>query len=369
MSTIFPYPEGTPYRENKAGTYWPALNPNAQKAFDYIQEWLQKNNIDLKELSLFDVDQRLTVLRYLRANKFDTKKTCAHVEKNIQWRKTMKVTELITMRPEAILGFSLERFTAVFPHWHYGFDKTGRPVLYKQYGKFDASKIKKLSGGNFDRVIQYHVWEQEACARLCKQQSLRLGYVVETFVGIVDVKDMRVFQITRDFLALTRAIADVDQGQYPETLGRIYVVNAPSAFPTVYAMIRPWLDPVVAAKILVLGGPKEYEPVLFDYIGKENLPANYGGDLPAMTPTMHPYSLTMVEYDNIGAPFAQFEHTLKTVSSSSEMLDFGMKVDEELTEDQMHQLEEMVAETRFSESDNTNHTAADHLVVDVNAER
>ncbi|RYY72300.1 hypothetical protein EON63_21115 [archaeon] len=39
------------------------------------------------------------------------------------------------------------------------------------------------------------------------------------FPGIVDVKDMTLFQITRDFLALTRAIADVDQGQYPETLG------------------------------------------------------------------------------------------------------------------------------------------------------
>jgi len=54
-------------------------------------------------------------------------------------------------------------------------------------------------------------------------------------------------------------------------------------------MIKPWLDPLVTAKIFVLRGPHEYEPALFEFIGKENLPANYGGDLPELTPDVHPY--------------------------------------------------------------------------------
>ena len=45
-----------------------------------------------------------------------------------------------------------------------------RPVLYKKYGKFDATLIKKLTGGSFDNVIKYHIWEQEVCATLCTDQ-------------------------------------------------------------------------------------------------------------------------------------------------------------------------------------------------------
>ncbi|RYY72299.1 hypothetical protein EON63_21110 [archaeon] len=73
-------------------------------------------------------------------------------------------------------------------------------------------------------------------------------------------------------------------------LGRIYVLNAPSVFGYVYAMVKPWLDPVVAAKIFVCRGPEEYVPILIDFIGKENLPANYGGDLPPLNVDVHPYA-------------------------------------------------------------------------------
>lgn len=108
-------------------------------------------------------------------------------------------------------------------HCHY--DKTGRPVLYKQYGKFDAAQLKALSGGNFDNILKYHIWEQEMCTRLCLEQSQATSHIVDTFTCIIDVKDMRMFQITRDFLHLTQVIAEVDQQQYPETLGRYNINN------------------------------------------------------------------------------------------------------------------------------------------------
>ena len=48
--------------------------------------------------------------------------------------------------PEQLLGCAMDSVTSVFPHWHSGYDKTGRPVLYKQYGKFEATLLKKLTG-------------------------------------------------------------------------------------------------------------------------------------------------------------------------------------------------------------------------------
>lgn len=163
------------------------------------------------------------------------------------------------------------------------------------YGKFDATAVKNLAGGNFDNLVKYHIWEQEAASQMFFDQSLRTGHLVETITGIVDVKDMSMFQITRDFLAMTKLLAEVDQKQYPETMGRIYILNAPSVFPLVWRGVRPWLDPITAAKIFVLGDKREYEPILADFIGIDNLPANYGGNLPALTNDIHPYASIMAE--------------------------------------------------------------------------
>lgn len=242
---IPPYPENTPGFENKQRTYWPNLSPQAQASLDRLEKWKSEKHIDMTELALQFVDYKLIFLRYLRANNLDAAKAIAHMEKNIEWRKNMNVKELVTLTPDKILGCGLKELTKVFPHWHFGYDKTGRPVVYKQYGKFDASHVKVLAGGNYDKVVRYHAWEQEACLRLCMKQTMKTGKLVETVTGVVDVKDMSLFQITRDFLALTKLLADVDQGQYPETLGRIYIINTPSAFPMVWRMVKPWLDPIV----------------------------------------------------------------------------------------------------------------------------
>jgi hypothetical protein len=295
--TLPPYPEGSPGFESKQGTYWHKLSANNIAALQQVQKWVDSNNVDLNELAPYALDHRLTILRYLRANNFDTKKAANHMKENIEWRRLHKVSEIGRMSPEELLGFPMSTLTKVFPHWHFGYDKTGRPVVYKQYGKFNATEIKALAGGNYDNILKYHIWEQEVAAKLCREQSLMRGEIVETVTGIVDVKEMRMLQITGDFLNLTKLLAEIDQKQYPETMGRIYILNVPTVFPIVWRIVRPWLDPITAAKIFVLGDRREYEPKLIDFIGKENLPSNYGGDLVPLSVSIHPYAETMREFE------------------------------------------------------------------------
>ena len=82
------------------------------------------------------------------------------------------------------------------------------------------------------------MWEQEACGRLCEKQSKNLRNTIETISGLIDVKDMQLSQITRDFLNLTKMLAEIDQKQYPETLGRMFIINVPSVFPFVWRMVK-----------------------------------------------------------------------------------------------------------------------------------
>ena len=51
---------------------------------------------------------------------------------------------------------------------------------------------------------------------------------------------------------------------------------------------------MTVSKIQILGGPKEYVPVLQAFIGIENLPSNYGGTLLPLDSDIHPYTEIML---------------------------------------------------------------------------
>ena len=170
-SELYFYPANSPY--NDIDGYYRRLNNEQQEALVEVQKWVIDKDIDMATLCKHTLHPTLTLLRYLRANGFDVEKSIEHMSANIQWRIDTKVDELTRMQPEDILGCSLPSLTQFFPHWHSGYDTTGRPVLYKQYGKFDVAKLKEIT--TMDAVMKYHIWEQEACLSLCVAQSHKRG--------------------------------------------------------------------------------------------------------------------------------------------------------------------------------------------------
>ncbi|KAB8248166.1 CRAL-TRIO domain-containing protein [Aspergillus flavus] len=63
---------------------------------------------------------------------------------------------------------------------------------------------------------------------------------------------------------------------YPETIERIFVCNVPSYFSTIWSIFKKWVDPVTAAKVVVLKQSDVYT-TLERYIDKENIPTKFGG--------------------------------------------------------------------------------------------
>ena len=49
----------------------------------------------------------------------------------------------------------------------------------------------------------------------------------------------------------------ISQNYYPERLGKLYVINAPWGFSSIFAIVKKFLDPVTVAKIHVYGGSYE----------------------------------------------------------------------------------------------------------------
>eukprot|EP01032_Pedospumella_encystans_P032975 gene32975-37246_t len=209
----FSYPENTPGSDfkNNGGKYLRNLSDVNRAFLVEIQEWVAAENINVFDICLDVLDNDLIFLRFLRANNFNVKKTKKHILANIEWRKAQNIPELMAQTPEEILGCELSQMIQHFPHWHSGYDKTGRSLLFKQQGAFDTKEIKELAGGSFDRVIRSHIWEQELSSRLCYEASLRTKTIIETVTVVLDVKGMTLMSLNSDFRSMMSRIVEMDQ--------------------------------------------------------------------------------------------------------------------------------------------------------------
>ncbi|KAI9715792.1 MAG: cytosolic factor, phosphatidylinositol/phosphatidylcholine transfer protein [Chrysothrix sp. TS-e1954] len=213
----------------------------------------------------------LTMLRFLRARKFDvelSKKMFTDCEK---WRREFQggVDDLVQ-------NFDYKERPKVFeyyPQYYHNIDKDGRPVYIEQLGKIDLTALYKITTS--DRMLSNLVVEYEKVAdpRLpaCSRKS---GALLETCCTIMDLKGAGVSQAPSIYGYLQQA-SGISQNYYPERLGKLYIINAPWGFSTVFSVVKRFLDPVTVNKIHVLGGG--YQKELLAQVPKENLPKMFGG--------------------------------------------------------------------------------------------
>ena len=126
-----------------------------------------------------------------------------------------------------------------------------------------------------ERMLQNLVVEYEKLAdpRLpaCSRKS---GQLLETCCSIMDLKGVGISRVSSVYGYVKQASA-ISQNYYPERLGKLYLINAPWGFSSVFSVIKGFLDPVTVQKIHVLG--TGYQTELLGQIPKENLPKHFGG--------------------------------------------------------------------------------------------
>ena len=126
-----------------------------------------------------------------------------------------------------------------------------------------------------ERMLQNLVCEYEklsdprlpACSR-------KAGKLLETCCTIMDLKGVGITSVPSVYGYVRQASA-ISQNYYPERLGKLYLINAPWGFSSVFSAVKGFLDPVTVDKIKVLGS--NYQSELFAQVPKENLPKEFGG--------------------------------------------------------------------------------------------
>lgn len=158
------------------------------------------------------------LLRFLRARKWNPADAEKMLRSDLEYRISNDVPALSAMATVGdIFGnpdVKLESLAQLYPHATIGFDVQGRPVTYKLWGTFEVWNLKKMT--TLDNLTRFHVWEQEHLFNEMLEWTAERGYMCETITAVIDIKGMRLRQITKDFLYLVKKMANVDQNHYPE---------------------------------------------------------------------------------------------------------------------------------------------------------
>jgi len=212
-----------------------------------------------------------TVLRFLRARKFDVPKAKQMLIDAEKWRKDFGVDELVRT-----FDFTeLAEVDKYLPQYYHNMDKSGRPIYIQRLGNLDVKAMYACT--TQERLIQHLVVEYETFlnSRLAACSDA-VGHPVETSLSILDLGGVSLSSFVRvkDYVS---AATNIGQNYYPECMGAFYVVNAPMGFSTVWHAVKPWLDEVTVEKVHILSGPKEYTPELLAQVEEGRLPKEFGG--------------------------------------------------------------------------------------------
>ncbi|KAL9018417.1 MAG: hypothetical protein Q9185_004260 [Variospora sp. 1 TL-2023] len=240
-----------------------------------------------------------TLVRFLRARKFVIQDALAQFKDTEHWRKENNLDALY----ERIDIRDYQEARSVYPQWTGRRDKRGIPVYLYEVGKLDSKKMiaysqatstSKAKGPSPSRMLRlFALYENltRFVMPLCSAVSGRPNpeTPVDQSNNIVDISRVGLKQ----FWSLRGHMQDASQlatAHYPETLDRIFIIGAPSFFPTVWGWIKKWFDPITTSKIFILS-QDQVLPTLSAFMDISSIPKKYGGGLDfecGMRPSIDP---------------------------------------------------------------------------------
>ena len=224
----------------------------------------------LEELLPSKFDDHHMMLRFLRSRKYDIEKTKQMWADMLQWRREFGADTIM----EDFEFKEIDEVRKYYPQGTHGVDKDGRPVYIERLGLVDSNKLLQIT--TMDRYLKYHVGEFEKTFNVKMPAcSIAANKHIDQSTTILDVQGVGLKSMNKAARDLLQRLQKIGGDNYPESLNRIFIINAGSGFRILWNTVKSFLDPKTTSKIHVLGN--KYQSNLLEIIDANELPEFLGG--------------------------------------------------------------------------------------------
>lgn len=156
----------------------------------------------------------------------------------------------------------------------YGVDKRGCPVYIDRIGKYDAPGI--LQAVTLAELSEHHVYELEVAERTKVKLGLeKNGVPFRKHIVIEDLGGLGWSHLSSATTDLAKSIIQLDESHFPESMHKMFIINTPWIFNTVWKIIKPIVSERTVAKIEICGS--DYLDKLREVMDDDQIPAEFGG--------------------------------------------------------------------------------------------
>ncbi|RHY32700.1 hypothetical protein DYB32_002326 [Aphanomyces invadans] len=225
-----------------------------------------------------------TLLRYLEARNYNESESMKMLADTMTWRKEFQVATIMErpLPPEKVAA--LRKYHV----WEHGVDRDGNVVYVERIGHLDAEQL--LKHVTLEEAVHYHIQKYELQHHVTFKGAMTVIYDLQN-IGLHTFK-----KVVFDFVKETSAIG---QDHYPDTLSKVFIVNAPFFFFTTWKLIEVFLNPITRKKIHFLGGG--YKKELLKHIDEAHLPKWLGGSCECIPSKPHGTISTKGTTADVGA--------------------------------------------------------------------
>lgn len=213
---------------------------------DYIQKYLGEME-PMQESKLLELHEKIkdsliagqtipsyaTLLRFLRARDFSVEKAHQMLQESLKWRADNNIDQMLNeYKPPTVIS---KYFLGA---WHQT-DKQNCPMYILRLGHMDVKGLLKSIGEEVLLRHALHVCEEGL--QLIEQATNKTGKAVSNWSLLCDLEGLSMRHLWRPGVKALLKIIETVERNYPETLGRVFIVRAPRVFPIAWTIVSAFI--------------------------------------------------------------------------------------------------------------------------------